>query len=258
MKKNNKKFIIGTICLITICAFFYKDSKMMVYEEAYPITLKRIVLDSGHGYEVSGATYYAAEEEINAKTTEIVYQYLLDDYRFEVFKTTDYYSDPSTTIRRIRATLLEADLLLSIHCNSNEIPNSASGFEIYPQLPTNPYFEESYAFAELLREKYLSIGFNPSDNESGIRYAMFLKIGEDEYYRLLSPESQWDEQRGFGVTFGLLYSNLFPSVLIEQGYVNNLEDVNNWYTDEKIALLAKSYYEVICEYYRYKPIYLIK
>ena len=218
-------------------------------------TIYKIALDSGHSEEVPGAINLVKEHIINRQTTEILHNLLQYNPNFDVFLTTNYINAKETEDRRSYAENKNADFLISIHANAHETDLTIEGYELYTQLETNKYHNESLKMAKILQTNLNNANHKPSKN-TGIFNALFEKINDDLYIRHLFPiEDRHLYDFNEEITFGLLSSNKIPSILIEIGYVHSQNDVDNWMTLEGCKKAAHIYYESICEYYNIEPVY---
>lgn len=221
------------------------DVPLIEHETATTYT---IVLDSGHSTYNVGAHGLVKEEEITAQTTEKLRQLLEENEHFEVILTHEYDVHASVAERREVGIASDCDFFLSIHCNSYGDDSSIQGFEVYAQLPENAMHTESYAMATSIAQKFIDAGHNPRTG-SGVFYCRYVpdENGEDVRYTLTEQEEA-DTDLG-GTTYGVIKSDEYPAVLIEQGYVNNAQDVANWMSDDGTQAAAEIYYQALCEYF---------
>ena len=90
-------------------------------EEALPTEVYTIVIDSGHSSVNGGAVginYLGEtilEENVNAETSQYLYELLDNDPNFQVYLTHEYDEDMGIVERREYAATLEPDFLISIH-----------------------------------------------------------------------------------------------------------------------------------------------
>ncbi len=235
---------IGISKLIHDHMVFPVNTDSMIEEESRFI----IVLDSGHGVKDSGAEGIVRESEITAKTTNYLQGLFEENPSVQVIRTNEKKSDPTVAERRELAQDYNADFFISIHCNSNQNSSELSGFEIYPQVPENPFYDVSYGIAQLIMQGFIDAGHKPRI-ESGIFYARFEKQeGEESILYSLTEEEERIYDFG-GETFGVIKSEKYPGILIEQGYVHSLEDVEQWMSDEGCQKAAQIYYDAICTYF---------
>ncbi|WP_317856301.1 N-acetylmuramoyl-L-alanine amidase [Chakrabartyella piscis] len=260
MKRNFKILVIGClICLLGVVLGIKTqilDEDMAIFhmfgfEEEVEIDPIIIVLDSGHSRVDGGAVGIVNEEWITEETTENLRELLEADERFAVVLTHTYDTYVSITERRERAEAANADLFISIHCNANEQSADISGFEVYPQLPENPMWSESYYFANMIVDGFLEAGHTPR-KESGIFYVHYEENSDGTSTKYTLTEAEEDLYDFTGETLGVLKSEQFPSILIEQGYVTCPNDVENWMSTEGCQKAAELYYNAICQYFEEK------
>ncbi len=212
-----------------------------------------IVLDSGHSTYNVGAQGIVNEEDITAQTTEYLRLLLEADENYEAILTHEYDVYIGIADRRQVGIDNEADFFLSIHCNINQDDSSITGFEIYPQLPDNENYQASYALANYIAEAFVEQGHTPRAG-TGIFYCHYVtdEDGNDLQYILTEYEESITDYGG--ETYGVIKSDAYPGVLIEQGYVNSQTDVDNWMSDEGMQAAAQIYYEALCSYFGTEPV----
>ncbi len=175
---------------------------------------KVIVIDPGHGGRDSGAIgiNVVKEKEIVlsiAKKLENINSKLLND-QFEIYLTR--YSDTLISLEdRTRLTRsINADVFISLHCNQARNPN-ARGVEIYVNTEKGIHSDASILLAYRVQRKMKTLlGFK----SRGVKFGNFQVLRET--------------------------SNICPSVLVEFGFLSNIDEVNflrNTKTHSSIALV---------------------
>lgn len=201
-----------------------------------------IALDAGHGGADIGAEGLLQEVELTERTTAQLRTLLQEDGRFRVVLSREAGEGKSVTERNILFQKKHPDIVLSIHGNASET-QSARGFECYPSPPGYENYEESLAFAKLLAEEMQSVGAKlRGSGIPGVRFGYYNDAGE----KLLVDASDT------GIypydTFGMLKNMDCPTVLAEQCFVTNPEDIENFGTQEGCEKAAAAYYRAICRY----------
>ena len=162
-----------------------------------------VVLDAGHGGADGGSVVASAvEKEINLDVVQRI-QKLLEDEGVEVLLTRsdDSYLDLSDRTRMENG--VNADLFVSIHCNSYEKDRTIGGLECYHY----PSSKAGKACAETLCERLEKSGKIVS---RGVR--------EENYY--------------------VLKNTVCVAVLVELGYLTNRSDRANLLDEDYLDLLA--------------------
>lgn len=150
---------------------------------------KRIVLDAGHGGWDNGASFQGRKEKDDNLKLTLEVGKVLEEMGFDVdyTRTEDIYQTPykKATIGNDK----DADLFVSIHRNSSEIPDRYQGVEtlIYSR----------GGFAEKVADN-----INKELEEVG-----FVNLGIEERPNLI-----------------VLNSTKMPSVLVEAGFINSVTD----------------------------------
>ncbi len=212
-----------------------------------------IVLDSGHSTYNVGAQGIVNEEDITAGTTEYLRLLLEADENYTAILTHAYDVYIGIAARRQVGIDNEADFFISIHCNINKDDSSITGFEIYPQLPEMSTHDDSYAVASYIAEAFIEAGHTPRTG-TGIFYCRYVTDdnGNDVQYTLTEYDESLTDYGGS--TYGVINTEEYPGILIEQGYVNSQTDVDNWMSEEGMQKAAQIYYEALCDYFGTVPV----
>lgn len=229
------------------------SAEVPVVEDMVETQQYTIVLDSGHSTYNTGAQGIVKEEEITAQTTEYLRLLLENDDNFTVVLTHEYDVHASIAERRQVGIDNEADFFISIHCNINAEDSSATGFEIYVQLPENENHAASYEVASDIAEAFIENGHTPRTG-TGLFYCRYVTdaSGNDVQYTLTEYEESITDYGG--ETYGVIKSDEYPGILIEQGYVNSETDVENWMSEEGMQKAAQIYYAALCDYFGTEPV----
>jgi N-acetylmuramoyl-L-alanine amidase len=213
--------------------------------DIFPLSLKRIVIDPGHGGVQTGAI---AESGLTEKqvTLDVALRLrrLLADASFEVLLTRD--SDKTLALeKRVEiANSNNADLFLSIHVNWME-PRTIRGPETFFVGPTNDPTtmklvsmenrDSKHSFADL-RQALEKIYIDARRNES----RTLAKMIQGQLYGSLKQTNTALENRGVKTApFAVLIGTQMPAILVEVSCLSNSEEVKlltNGEYREKIAL----------------------
>ena len=201
-----------------------------------------IAIDPGHGGMDTGAQGIVEEYTVIDTTAGFLYDLLASDDMFSPIMTrTD--TDPDSTHRADVANSANAHLVISIHANSDS-HHSSKGFECFPTPPGRPHHSSSLRFAQLTVEQMEQSGhtIRGGEQKSGIKYAYYYgnekKIVDSDDSKIRSRKS-----------FGILEKVNCPRILVEQCFVTNYEDVNNWATEQGCKNAAQAYYRAIKAYF---------
>ena len=196
-----------------------------------------IILDAGHGGKDPGNSYNGVvEKEIALKTTLKVERYLQRDSDIKVIYTRKNDVFVELRERPKRANSIDANLFISIHCNSvsNPTPYGTETFVMgLARSNTNFEIAKNENSVILLEKNYKKSynGFDPNKPETLIG----LKIMQEEYLnRSISLASKIEKNftqklnrksRGIKQTpLWVLDAAYMPSVLIELGFLSNKEE----------------------------------
>jgi N-acetylmuramoyl-L-alanine amidase len=196
-----------------------------------------IILDAGHGGKDPGNSYNGfVEKEIALKTTLKVERYLQRDSDIKVIYTRKKDVFIELRERPKVANSIDANLFISIHCNSvsNPTPYGTETFVMgLARSNTNFEIAKNENSVILLEKNYKKSynGFDPNKPETLIG----LKIMQEEYLnRSISLASKIEKNfthklnrksRGIKQTpLWVLDAAYMPSVLIELGFLSNKEE----------------------------------
>lgn len=201
-----------------------------------------IAIDPGHGGTDTGAQAIVEEYQVIDKTASYLYDLLSADENFTpIYTRTD--ADPDSSERARIANSSNAQLFISIHANSDS-HKSSKGFECFPTPPGRTFHQQSLEFAQLVVENMREAGhtIRGDEQKSGIKYAYYYgkekKIVDSSDTKVRSRKS-----------FGVLEKTNCPRVLVEQCFITNYSDVENWATDQGCERAAQLYYQAIKKFF---------
>ena len=180
-----------------------------------------VALDAGHGGFDTGAEAIIKELEVCEQTVNALYTLLEQDSNYAPVRTRpNFGEDRSIKERAQAATDAGASLLLSVHANSDESTGQSHAFECFPTPPGRTYSEESMRFAQCIAQKMGGAGHRLR-GENGIRFAYY----NGKSKRIVdSTDTKIREQKSFGI----VERPYCPAVLVEQCFLTNYSDVENW------------------------------
>lgn len=205
-----------------------------------------VAVDPGHGGDDVGAEglgFY--EDEMTWQTAQELMTLLEADEHFAPRLTREEEETVTPTERAARVREMNAELLLSIHGNSDPVYGS-SGYECYPVPPGRARNGESVRFGELLAQGFEAAGASLR-GENGVRYLYYDDNGDKWITEASDPEVHWE------FSFTLLEQCGCPAVLSEQCFVTNSADVAAFGSDTGCRTSARIYYEAICGWFGLTP-----
>ena len=220
------------------------------------VTIKRVVIDAGHGGQDPGATGRRAKEKnlnlaIALKLGNMIQKNCKD---VKVIFTRDRDVFVELNRRAQFANDMKADLFISIHCNANTNHN-LKGAETYVM-----GLHRSQANLEIAKMENSSIlmeadyanhydGFNPNSDESYITFSMFQDAYMEQSMEFAAEvQKQFEERVGMNdrgvrqARFLVIYKTTMPSVLIETGYLSNPQEETFMITDKGQEYIASAIY----------------
>lgn len=224
--------------------------------------LDKIVIDAGHGGKDPGASgKYSREKDVVlniALQTGKELKKLHPEVEIIYTRKTDIFIPLKE--RAEIANKANADLFVSIHCNSNT-SSQPHGSETYVmglhKSEANLDVAKKENAAILFEEDYEQNydGFDPTSDESHIIFNFFqnsfLSQNLDLASKMQSKFSIYTPLRNRGVKqagFWVLYKTTMPGVLIETGFLSNSNDEKFLNSKEGQTQLSKAIANAISEY----------
>lgn len=257
-KTNNMIYLKNNFLkvFLLIISFFFSSQI-----DAQSKSKFKIVLDAGHGGKDYGTVYHGnIEKKIALSTTLKVGELLDKDSEIEIIysRKTDVFVELKD--RANNANKADADLFVSIHCNGvkNFGPYGTETFVMgLTRSTTNLDVAKSENSVILLEKDYKEKynGFDPNKPETLIG----LKILQEEYLNQ-SIDLAAKVQENFTNTLNrkdrgvkqaplwVLDASYMPSVLIEIGFISNVEEGNFLNSDEGQDKVAKAIADAIFSY----------
>ena len=224
--------------------------------------VKTVVIDPGHGGRAPGAVGQKVKEKdialaISLKLGEYITQNL-PDVKVIYTRTTDV--DVELRDRTRIANENQADLFISIHCNS--VTNrSAYGTETFVMGPHRNQANLEVAKLEnaaiLYEDNYLEAydGYDPNSPESNIIFTLFqnahlnqsltiASLIQDQFRERARRVDRGVKQAGFLV----LYRATMPSVLVEVGFISNPREEEFLASEEGQTLIASALFRAFRDY----------
>ncbi|MDD4848442.1 MAG: N-acetylmuramoyl-L-alanine amidase [Bacteroidales bacterium] len=225
--------------------------------------IKTVVIDAGHGGTDPGAVGRKSKEKditlaVSLKTGDYIKTNFPD---VKVVYTRN--SDVFVTLkgRAQKANHENADVFISIHCNSAPNASTASGVETFIMglHKTNDNLEvaKKENAAILLEANYEDdyAGFDPTSDEDMIAMTMFqsgsMKESNNLAYKVqrqfvdrVGRKDRGVKQAGFWV----LYKTTMPGILIELGFLSNASEEQFLMSEEGKTYMASAIYRAFKEY----------
>lgn len=239
-------------------------SKQTLCQNINMYSVKKVVIDAGHGGKDPGALgLHSKEKDITLKIALKVGSYIEKSFP----EITIIYTRNNDTFIPVHersqiANNANADLFISIHCNANKnktpygtetyvmgLSKSDDNLDVAMRENSVISFEEDYS------SKYE--GYDPNSSESFIIFSMLQNAHLDQSLSLASL-IQTDfrdrvNRKDRGVKqerFLVLWKTSMPSVLVEVGYLSNPKEEIFLNSPEGQEYLASSIYRAFKEYKR--------
>jgi N-acetylmuramoyl-L-alanine amidase len=222
--------------------------------QVFPLTVRKIAIDPGHGGEDGGAVTALGllEKDITLDIARRLRR-LLEQSAFEVLMTRQRDETVSLAQRAAQANAGGADLFLSIHVNSFTTPE-AHGPETYYLGPTDdprtlqlaalenrPSGYSLGEYRQLLESVYLDVRRTQS--------RLLATTMQQELYRTRRAVAATLPSRGVKMApFLVLVTTQMPAILIEVAYLSNAEEAQLLATPEYRQRIAQAMWQGIRAY----------
>ena len=224
-------------------------------------TVRKIVIDAGHGDHDPGTSGRFSKEknvalEIALELGRIIEENMED---VEVIFTRDDDSFLELHERAMLANNEDADLFISIHCNSFSNTN-VFGSETYvmglDKVDKNLDVAKRENSVMLMEEDQTHYeGFDPESDESYILFNLYQSAHLNNSLMLAAEiESQMEERVGRNsrgvrqAPFWVLWQTTMPSVLVETGYLSNSKEEQELNDKLNQVYIASGIYRAVRTY----------
>jgi len=226
--------------------------------------LKTIVIDPGHGGKDNGTSYGKYREK--RITLQIAFELkrqlerMMPELNVVLTRTDDVFIPLHQRIDI--ANKLNADLFISLHCNSYKEDNHINGIEVFTLGVTESEDNLDVALREnasVLLEKDHQNNYdwyNPNSIEAHIFLAAFQNIHMGESVLLASKIGNYlqdiNRMKDRGVKqsgFVILKEAAMPSVLVEMGFLSNASDRKKLTTKSGQKSIARAISKAVTVYF---------
>lgn len=245
--------VLVVFFLIPFCSFAQKGEK-----------IQTIVIDAGHGGKDTGALgRLSTEKSINLSVALKFGAYIeenLPDVKVIYTRTTDKFVELSE--RAAIANRNNADVFVSIHCNSTDGITSVDGAETFvmgeSKNEANLNVAKKENSAILLESNTKAYGnFDPNSTEAYIIFSLNQSIYQSQSLSLADKvQKQFTKKVGRhdrGVQqagFLVLWKTSMPSILVELGFINNMKEEQFLKSETGQTQMALALYRAFEEYKR--------
>ena len=252
---QRKIFRFGVLALLFLLPFYGFPQKGE--------KIQTIVIDAGHGGKDTGALgKVSKEKDLNLAVALKFGNYIkenLPDVKVIYTRNKDKFVELSQ--RAAIANRNNADVFISIHCNSTEVANSASGAETFVMGESKN--EKNLAVAKkenaaiLLEDNTDAYdNFDPNSTEAYILFSLSQSLYQSQSLDLAGKvqkqfASKGRNDRGVqqaGVL--VLWKTSMPSILVELGFINNTKEEQFLNSEKGQTQMALSLYRAFEEYKR--------
>lgn len=225
-----------------------------------------IAIDAGHGGEDPGATGHrgSREKEITLSIAKRLLKEISADSRMQAFlvREGDYYID--LTRRRVMAKEKGADIFVSIHADAFT-KKSANGLSVFALSQRGATSAMARALAKKENAADLIGGVSLANKDEVLAkvlvdLSMTNTISESvnlggRVLKELAKVGRLHSKRVEQASFAVLKSPDIPSILIETGFITNLNEEKKLRTSKYQKKIAKAIHTALGEYYEQTPYY---
>ena len=244
--------VLAALFLLPLCALAQKGEK-----------IQTIVIDAGHGGKDTGALgKVTTEKALNLAVALKFGAYIeenMPDVKVIYTRKTDKFIELSE--RAAIANRNNADVFISIHCNSTEGTTTANGAETYVMGESKN--EKNLAVAKkenasiLLEDNTDAYdNFDPNSTEAYILFSLSQSLYQsqslniaDKVQKQFAAKGRHDrgvQQAGFLV----LWKTAMPSILVELGFINNNKEEQFLNSEKGQTQMALALYRAFEDYKR--------
>ena len=269
MRVESRFFGIFVILLLLL------GSSALPAQPKKDLGLKTVVIDPGHGGKDPGApgkTSATSEKHVVLKISKLLGQKIKDAYpdvKVVYTRSTDVFLELKERVNVAKRN--DADLFISLHCNSNRSsqPYGASVHILGPKSKNTKnqkdYFAASMSVAQrensvmLLEDNYQTTyqDFDPDSPESIISHSLMWNANYSNSLLFAAEIDKVMNRSPFRISsytgihqdiFYLLWATNMPSALLELGFISNPEDYKYLSTAEGQEKVAGSLFEAFKAY----------
>lgn len=251
-RKISQFGVLFLIFLLPLCTLAQKGEK-----------IQTIVIDAGHGGKDTGALgSVTTEKALNLAVALKFGNYIkenMPDVKVVYTRNTDKFVELSE--RAAIANRNDADVFISIHCNSTDVANSAIGAETFVMGESKN--EKNLAVAKkenaaiLLEDNTEAYdNFDPNSTEAYILFSLSQSLYQSQSLNLAGKVQQQFANKGRhdrGVQqagFLVLWKTSMPSILVELGFINNTKEEQFLNSERGQTQMALALYRAFEEYKR--------
>ena len=252
-RKISRFGVLALLFLMPLWSFAQKGEK-----------IQTIVIDAGHGGKDTGALgKVSKEKDLNLAVALKFGNYItenLPDVKVVYTRTKDKFVELSE--RAAIANRNNADVFVSIHCNSTETANSAYGAETFvmgeSKNDKNLEVAKKENAAILLEDNTDAYdNFDPNSTEAYIIFSLTQSLYQSQsldlagkvqrqFTQKLGRHDRGVQQAGFLV----LWKTSMPSILVELGFINHAKEEQFLNSEKGQTQMALALYRAFEEYKR--------
>ncbi len=234
---NNSKMFLVLLALFLLVI----GGNLLTFRKAHAIKKIPIVLDAAYGGENKGNIGLLNESDFNEQVVTALETLLTEDGRFEVIRSHPQNTDADISQRTEIITQAEPELVISIHAAWDH-NKETSGMHIYVQPPAHKNHDESVKIAEAVKTAFTKDDWTPDVS------CLYYEPYEDGTYKVITKGVDETMEEALE-TWGLLEKCEYPTIVVEQLYLSNQQDVDRWTKEDGYQQIAQLYFESLKSLY---------
>ena len=252
-RKISRFGVLALLFLVPLFTFAQRGEK-----------IQTVVIDAGHGGKDTGAMgAVTTEKAVNLAVAKKLGAYIeenMPDVKVIYTRKTDKFIELSE--RAAIANRNNADVFISIHCNSTEGTTTANGVETFVMGESKNDANLNVAKKEnssiLLEDNTDAYdNFDPNSTEAYILFSLTQSMYQKQSLQLADKVQKQASakagRRDRGVQqagFLVLWKTSMPSILVELGFINNVKEEQFLNTEKGQTQMALALYRAFEEYKR--------
>ncbi len=259
IKEFNARTFLGNFFRFALFVFIV-GAPTLSFAQGKKYAIRKIVIDPGHGGHDSGCKGKFSMEKEVALAISLKFGKLIEDNFPEIKVIYTRKTDVFVTLndRADIANDNKADFFICIHCNSGS--KEAHGTETFVmglhKTADNLVVAQRENASILMEENYQVKyeGFNPNSPEAYISFALYqnafltqsltMASKVENYFKSNGRVTRGVKQAGFWV----LYRTTMPSILVETGFLTNIEEEKYLNSEKGQNEVAMSIFKAFKDY----------
>ncbi len=238
VKKRKTDYVLIIMCVlllfVTCGTFLHGCSEKM--KKRYVVEL-----DAAFGGSNTGFNGVVRESGFTENLAEAIEEALTKDGNFTVIRTHDKGEESSVTQRLEKIESDKPDIVISVHASGSP-DETRSGMHVYAQPAAMKDHEASVKLAQAIQKAFADTSLKPQAGY--LYYEMTDRDTERLKFAEITDKTDYKLK-----TWNILEGSGFPSVVVDQIYISNKDDVRQWANPDGYKNAAERYLKALKEYF---------